>query len=246
MLWFSELFVSTCLQWRSNGPTATRNLFWLLDCQVYGKASVLSFPSWVDRFLCYVTAYVKLHCCWMPWSCGHLAITRKRPQTFENGERLSRFRLFCDRRSVGQPVLTRFLLLSDICGLHVEGRPPWREDGSVIYSYNLLSLFDPSPAELVTTSYCIIWDHMLLSHTGLPQPGGPGPCIHIPHEQGGPVIPPGFPFCRLLRLAGPFELSWVESSRVEFILRPTVNRTVLLGIGLPFGAHNQILSLSFL
>jgi hypothetical protein len=38
----------------------------------------------------------------------------------------------------------------------------------------------------------------------LPQPGGPGSRIYIPQEQGGPVIPPGtgFPFCRLLRLAG--------------------------------------------
>jgi hypothetical protein len=38
------------------------------------------------------------------------------------------------------------------------GRPPWREDGSVIYSYNLLSLTGPSPAELMTTSYCLIRD----------------------------------------------------------------------------------------
>jgi hypothetical protein len=47
-------------------------------------------------------------------------------------------------------------------------------------------------------------DHTLLSHLRLSQPGGPGPCIYISQEQGGPVIVPGtgFPFCRLLRLAG--------------------------------------------
>jgi hypothetical protein len=32
-----------------------------------------------------------------------------------------------------------------------------------IYSYNLLSLFGPRPAELMT-SYCLIWDRMLLPH----------------------------------------------------------------------------------
>jgi hypothetical protein len=39
-------------------------------------------------------------------------------------------------------------------------------------------------------------DHILLSHLRLPQPGGPGPRIYIPQEQGGPVIPlsTGFPF----------------------------------------------------
>jgi predicted PurR-regulated permease PerM len=46
-------------------------------------------------------------------------------------------------------------------------------------------------------------NHTLLSHLRLSQPGGPGPRIYIPQEQGGPVIPPGtgFPFRRLLRLA---------------------------------------------
>jgi hypothetical protein len=46
----------------------------------------------------------------------------------------------------------------------------------------------------------------------LPRPGGPGPRIHIPQEQGGPVIPPGtrFPFRHPLQLAG---LRWRYSNR---------------------------------
>jgi hypothetical protein len=80
-------------------------------------------------------------------------------------------------------------------------RPLWREDGFVIYSYNCFwnlpeqSLWGPSPADS---------DHILLSHLRLPQPGGQGPNIYIPQEQGGPAIPPGtgFPFHRLLRHAG--------------------------------------------
>jgi hypothetical protein len=53
--------------------------------------------------------------------------------------------------------------------------------------------------------------HILLSHLRLPQPGMPGSCIYIPQEQGDPVIPPvtGFPFCRLLLLAG---LRWRYSN----------------------------------
>jgi hypothetical protein len=42
-------------------------------------------------------------------------------------------------------------------------------------------------------------DRILLSKfLRLPQPGGPGPRIYSPQEQGGPVIPPdtGFPFRR--------------------------------------------------
>jgi hypothetical protein len=48
-------------------------------------------------------------------------------------------------------------------------------------------------------------DHILLSQLlRLLQPGGQGPRVFIPQEQGGPDIPPRtvFPFRRLLRLAG--------------------------------------------
>jgi hypothetical protein len=45
--------------------------------------------------------------------------------------------------------------------------------------------------------------HFVVSDSRVPQPGGSGPCIYIPQEQGDPVIPPGtrFLFRRLLRLA---------------------------------------------
>jgi hypothetical protein len=40
------------------------------------------------------------------------------------------------------------------------------------------------------------WPHVTVSDLRLLQLGGPGPCIYIPQEQGGPVIPPDteFPF----------------------------------------------------
>jgi hypothetical protein len=49
--------------------------------------------------------------------------------------------------------------------------------------------------------------HFTLSDSRLPQPGGPGPRIYIPQEQGGPVIPP---------------MHWVP-----FSLPPTTRRATL-------------------
>jgi hypothetical protein len=49
------------------------------------------------------------------------------------------------------------------------------------------------------------WPYFTASDSRLLQPGGPGSRIYIHQEQGGPVISPGtgFPYRRLLRLAGP-------------------------------------------
>jgi hypothetical protein len=76
-------------------------------------------------------------------------------------------------------------------------------------------------------------DHILLSHLRLSQSGGPGPRIYIPQEQGGPVITPGtgFPFHRLLRLAG----QRLVKVKVKVTLRPTVSRPVRLGVNRPSG-----------
>jgi hypothetical protein len=57
---------------------------------------------------------------------------------------------------------------------------------------------------------CRTHDHILLPHLRLPQLGGPGPRIYIPHEQGSPVIPPGTGF--------PFVASYVSQGYGEGIL----------------------------
>jgi hypothetical protein len=62
-------------------------------------------------------------------------------------------------------------------------------------------------------------DHILLSKfLRLPQPGGPGPRIYVPQEQGGPVIPPGTGFLsrRLLQLE--LSLSYDRRSVDQFVL----------------------------
>jgi hypothetical protein len=71
------------------------------------------------------------------------------------------------------------MLLSEICCLISVGRP-LQTDGSAICS--VISQW----SESLRT-----FNHILLSHFRLPQPGRPDSRIYIPQEQGGPVIPPG-------------------------------------------------------
>jgi hypothetical protein len=60
------------------------------------------------------------------------------------------------------------------------------------------------------------WPYFSVSHLRLAQLGRPDPCIYIPQAQVGPVTPPGsgFPFRRLLRLAG---LRWKCSNHCEVV-----------------------------
>jgi hypothetical protein len=67
------------------------------------------------------------------------------------------------------------------------------------------------------------WPHFTVSYSRPLQPGRPGPRIYISQEQGSLVIPSGtgFPFRRLLRLAG---LRWRYSTppphgKQYFVLR---------------------------
>jgi hypothetical protein len=46
-------------------------------------------------------------------------------------------------------------------------------------------------ASFLRSEYHGTREHILLSlFFRLPQPGGPGSCIHFPQEEGSPVIPP--------------------------------------------------------
>jgi hypothetical protein len=113
-----------------------------------------------------------------------------------------KLKLISDRRSVGQSVL--------VSGSHQEPmtrfffsvwrlRVSWSVAPSLTRGWvcNLLVQLFLVLARAVTlgSKSCRTHDHILLSHER-PQPGGPGPHIYIPQEQGGPVITPGtgFPF----------------------------------------------------
>jgi hypothetical protein len=69
--------------------------------------------------------------------------------------------------------MTSFLLLLDISDVRIVGRPPRREDGSVIDSYNSLAHSGGGPSELMSTSS-----------------GGTGLRIYISCEEGGPILSP--------------------------------------------------------
>jgi hypothetical protein len=93
-----------------------------------------------------------------------------------------------------------FITVRELRGFLYVGCPRWREDESVIYNCcwpsPAQSFSGPSHAELMTIFYSLRFD--------TPTTWRSGPCIYIPQEQGGPVISlgTGFPFRRLLRLAG--------------------------------------------
>jgi hypothetical protein len=81
-----------------------------------------------------------------------------------------KLKLSCDRRPVSVGVELPFgtnnqlFFLSENCTFLYIWHPLWREDMSVISSYNWLwalpeqSLSGLSPAELTTIFYCLIWD----------------------------------------------------------------------------------------
>jgi hypothetical protein len=103
---------------------------------------------------------------------------------------------------------SRFLLLSDSCGFVHVGLPLWQLGRSVVYN----CWWPPRQRSHSQVQVPHNWrPYFTLPDSRFAQPGGPGPRIYIPQEQGAPVMPPGtgFTFCRLLQLAG---LQWRYSN----------------------------------
>jgi hypothetical protein len=81
---------------------------------------------------------------------------------------------------------------------HSRVRVPWESWPYFTVSDLRLPFSSPPTTRRVTVE---VFDH---ASTRVPKPGGPGPRIYIPQEQGCPVIPRGTksPFRRLRRLPG--------------------------------------------
>jgi hypothetical protein len=71
------------------------------------------------------------------------------------------------------------------------------------------------------------WPYFTVSDSRFPQPGGAGPHIYIPQEQGGPVIPPGtrLPFRFVHSNRGPVCTSSLYCLGTDHIKTPL--RTIL-------------------
>jgi hypothetical protein len=131
---------------------------------------------WIDCHVC---------CTGLSWECNS-----------EIGEELClwtiqslklKLKLCYDRWSVGQ-LASLLWYWASICGpwsdlftvrpLRV-GCPLWQEDELLGLASTVILRFETYRT----------FDHIVLSNLRLSQPGGPGPHIYIPQEQGGPVIP---------------------------------------------------------
>jgi hypothetical protein len=89
--------------------------------------------------------------------------------------------------------------------LNTCGYSPYVTSSLIGWVYRLQLLLVLASTVILRSESRGTYDHILLfSDSRLPQPRWPGPRIYIPQEQDSPVIPPGtgFPFRRLLRLAG--------------------------------------------
>jgi hypothetical protein len=129
-----------------------------------------------------------------------------------------KLKLIYERRSVSQSLLVRRSHLEPMTGYLFsvwQLRVSWCWTPSLTRRWvcNLLAQLLLGLARAVTlgSKSRITRNHTSLFHLRLLQPGEPDHCINIPQDQCGPIILPGtgFPFRRLLRLAG---LRWRYSN----------------------------------
>jgi hypothetical protein len=168
--------------------------------------------------------YINIHCSCTEYTkeleelkvarCRITTTTLLLPTPTHTHTHISKSHLCYDRRSVGQSVLvssihlgltTRFLLLSDSCGVVDVGLSLWRENGSAVYNCCCTSLVHsflvPSPAGIVIIFYCLWFETPPTWRARFPY-------LHPP-ERGWPSYTPRH---------------WVK---VKVMLRPTVQSVSL-------------------
>jgi hypothetical protein len=184
------------------------------------KGSIRKMDKWTRSSWLLVHDNAPAHR-WLLWIIRHIPRIFLVSATEKCSETTMKLKLIYDRHSVGQPVLVSGAHLGPANNFSFSLKFPSDSWGFAIVApsltrgrvCNLLVQLLSGLARAVTLGSKSLrtHGHILLSHLRLPQLGRPGSRIYIPQEQGGPVISPGtgFPFCRLLRLAG---LRWRYSN----------------------------------
>jgi hypothetical protein len=123
--------------------------------------------------------------------------------------------------------------LFDNCGSLDVGRPLWREDGSVIYSYNCSGTYQSSHSRVQFPQNSTIF----YPHYRLPDLEGRSPCLYPP-GTGWPSYTPGHwvPFSSPITTRRDYDGGFLTRRhasllliiQIQVILRPTISRPASL------------------
>jgi hypothetical protein len=180
-------------------------LFFHPSTHLYVAVYLCNNPSFYLRMYPCIQLCVDIHhktliiitCSWFPWMHLHNEVYDCQSQSYITTDSQLASLSLCQAPPGAQDQMYVTVRQLRVCWCGT----PSHQRGWVCRLQLLLALVG---AVVLGSKSCGTHDHFLLSELRLPQPGGPGPHIYIPQEQGGPIISPdtGFPFDCFLWLAG--------------------------------------------